>query len=203
MLTKRGAMRTIFRRIAYAGALFLLLALAGTHFLPLIFNEPDIINQTALQSTRAQRIAKDAMILTYRPSSERAQAISELQNTLPVFEAQQTKLQTLTNSDLHLLVSQSQSDYTSLVTATKILLNQPDGTTNMTQLQIILDHERTYSLLMSQLASLRTAQIHANNVIFVAVQTVDIVLILVIGGVLFVLSKQTKGSKKEANIEVQ
>lgn len=190
-------MRTIFRRIAFVGALFLLLALAGTHFLPLIFNEPDIISQTALQSTRAQRIAKDAVILTYRPNSERAQAVSELQNTLPAFESQQTKLQTVTNSDLHLLVSQSQSDYTSLVTATKILLDQPDGKVNMTQLQIILDHERNYSLLMSQLASLRAAQIHANNVIFVAVQTIDVALILVIGGVLFVLSKQTKLSKKE------
>lgn len=182
-----------YRRIGFGCILFLLIALACAQILPIFFNEPDLINQTALQSTRVQRITKDALILAYRSSSEHSQAISEMQDTLPALETEQVNLRTLTSSDTQLLVTQSQPDYAAIDTATRVLLAHPTGTIDFTQVEIIAKHERNYSLIMSQLAALRESKIQSSNLDFVVSQSVISVLIIV----LVILSMPSTKSRKE------
>jgi hypothetical protein len=170
----------------------LLIALIAMQILPLLFNEPALINQTAMQSTRAQRIAKDALVMAYRPSNEHSQAVSEMQDTLPQLEAEQLQLRTLISPDAQLLVTQSQPDYAAIDTASKMLLAHPNGPTDPTQVEIILEHERNYALTMSQLAALRQTKIQESNIVLVASQCAISVLIIALVVVLFVLSRQSK-----------
>jgi hypothetical protein len=188
--------KKVFRRVVLGCTLFVLAVLVCTLILPLSYNEPSIINQTALQSMRAQKLTKDVLVLAYR-SGDHAQAISEIQNTLPVWEAEQATLQTIANSDSHLLVTQSQPDFVAIDTATKKLLAHTSGDVDLTQVQIVLGHERNYTLLMGQLSTLRQSHIQSSNVILFVVQMVVTVLIIVAVIELFVLSKQTKISKVE------
>src|SRR5436853_1355459 len=94
-----------------------------------------LMNEVGLQRTRSQRIVKDVLILAYRSSSqEKAQALNELQTTLPLFQQTQAGLQAGDDSrglpkrppqDIQLLLIQSQSDYVSLHSAGKMILAQP------------------------------------------------------------------------------
>jgi hypothetical protein len=198
MFTKmEGAMQKInYRRVVLGCLLFLLVALIATQILPLFFDEPGLINQTAMQSTRAQRIAKDALVMAYRSSDEHSQAVSEMQDTLPQLEAEQIQLRTLMSPDAQLLVTESQPDYAAIDTAAQMLLAHPTDPTDITQVTIILEHERNYALTMSQLAVLRQTKIQESNLVLVASQCVISLLIIVLVAVFFVLSRQSKQNQK-------
>lgn len=192
-----GAMQKInYRRVVLGCLLFLLVALIATQILPLFFDEPGLINQTAMQSTRAQRIAKDALVMAYRSSDEHSQAVSEMQDTLPQLEAEQIQLRTLMSPDAQLLVTESQPDYAAIDTAAQMLLAHPTDPTDITQVTIILEHERNYALTMSQLAVLRQTKIQESNLVLVASQCVISLLIIVLVAVFFVLSRQSKQNQK-------
>lgn len=184
----------IYLRIACVAAVLLLISLIAFQLLPLTYNESHLIGQVALQSTRAQRMAKDALILGYRPASAHVQAISELQNSLPAWEQQQAQMQRIHNADVQTLLNQALPDYVALDTAANKLLARPD---DLTQVQIILQHERNYSLLMNQISTLIQERIQAYNLELILIQSGIAALIMGVVVWLFALSRQPKTAKKE------
>jgi hypothetical protein len=186
----------IYRRIAFIASIALLILLAGFVLLPLTYSEADLVSQSCLQGMRAQKIAKDALTLEYRPASAHIQAISEIQNTLPAWEKEQTQLVQTHNTDIQTLLSQAQPDYVALDTAANKLLAHPDDTT---QIQIILQHERNYSLIMNQVSVLIQDRIDAVNTELIVTQVVIATLIAGTVVMLFVLSKQTMPKKEVTN----
>jgi len=182
----------IYQRVALVVAVVLLLLLVGAQLLPLIYNVPSLVVQTTLQGTRAQRIAKDALVLEYRPAGEHAQAINEIQNSLPIWEAQQTYLSTLQSSAVQTLMAQAQPDYLAIDTAARNLLAHTNDTT---QTNIIVQHERNYTLVMNQLSQLIQDRIQEFKVDVIIIQCVITVLELatVIG--LFLLTRQRKDTQ--------
>src|SRR2546430_123803 len=98
-MMKQAKRQRIYIRIIVVFCVFLLLLLAGFQWIWVgAGSASSIMNQSGLQRTRAQAIAKDTLILAYRPESEHAQAVNELQNLLPRFEQTQKGLQVGDNS---------------------------------------------------------------------------------------------------------
>lgn len=149
-----------YLRLAITTQIILLLLLAAFQAIWVLGGSASgIMEQTGLQRTRAQNIAKDVLILAYRPADARPQAVSELQNILPRFEQTQTGLQN-GNTTLQLpahvpdniaqLLIAAQSDYISIDSATKLILAHTDKPVDAIQLAIILNHEHGYALAMTQ-----------------------------------------------------
>lgn len=155
-----------------------LVLLVITLTIPFYVNESDILYQTSLQSMRAQRMSKDVLILTYRPSISTAQAISEIQNTLPVWEQEQSTLNATVGLDSRPLFVQSQPDYTSIDTALRSILAHAQQPIDRTQVQIVLDHEQHYTQTINQLSSLRQQHIQQSNILLAGVQIMLAVLVL-------------------------
>jgi hypothetical protein len=142
--------------------IILILFSIGFAALPLIPNSSlDVIRITVRQRALEERIVKDALTLTYQPSS-RVQAVSELQNTLPVWEQVQnglmngdTSLGISPNqpSDTKLLLLQAQSDFVNMDTSARQILAHPSPV-DATQLSIILQHEQSYYTTMAHVDSL-------------------------------------------------
>jgi len=128
-----------------------------------------LLNQVGLQQTRSQRIAKDVLILAYRSSSEeRAQALNELQATLPLFQQTQAGLQEGDVSlglpkhppqDVQFSLIQAQLDYVSFLNAAKAALAQTQHV-DLAQVQIVLDHEQSYAQTMSNVVALWSQHIN-------------------------------------------
>lgn len=188
----------IFRRIAFVAALGLLLLLIVAQSIPLTYSEADWLVIASVQSARGQRIAKNAFTLAYRPDEERAQAVSELQNLLPVWENQQEKLQEARNADLHALVIQSQPDFMAMDTAARKLLAHPTGKTDLVQVSIIAQHERNYSLLMLQVSTLMQQRIDDFNTRLIITQNALVVLVIVLLIIKFTLAEKTRAIAEKA-----
>lgn len=157
---------TFWRRLCMVASLFLLGSLAAYEMIPLTYQEADIVNRISSQSIRAQRIYSNALTLAYRPQDEHAQAVSEIQNTLPAWEREQSALQGLRlNEDMRVLVVQAQPDYVAIDVAAKQLIAHPG---DKVQVQIIVEHRRNYVLLMTQLATLYSQRIPVRIQWFVA-----------------------------------
>lgn len=130
-----------------------------------------VINQIDLQRVRSERITKDALILAYRPASERVQALNELQVLLPFFEASQNGLRYGDPSlgfyppmpdDIRFAVSSSLMDYSALDTSVHAILSKPNDTQNIQlQTSIILAHHDSYLQAMTQVEVL--SQQHIND----------------------------------------
>src|SRR5580765_2203435 len=121
-------------------------------------SETGIMTQVGLQRTRVQALAKDVQILSYRPASEHAQAINELQNVLPRFEQTQAGLQhgddalqlpTHVPTDVAQLLIATQSDYTAIDTAVRLIIAHHDEPVDPIQRDIVLAHEHDYSTQMT------------------------------------------------------
>lgn len=119
-----------------------------------------IINQSGLQRARVQAITKDVLILAYRPGH--IQAISELQNTLPAWEETQNGLMNgdpalqLTShipDDVKQLVLTTQPDFTSIDTAAHYILDHAATPIDAIQVDIIVSHEHSYTLAMTQVVN--------------------------------------------------
>lgn len=133
-----------------------------------------IINQIDLQRVRSERITKDAMILAYRPQSERIQALNELQVLLPLFEASQNGLRYGDPSlgfylpmpdDVRLAISSSLMDYAALDTATHAILSKPNDVQNIQlQTSIVLAHHENYLQAITQVEVL--SQQHITDGLF-------------------------------------
>jgi MFS superfamily sulfate permease-like transporter len=168
-------MSHIKTRIMGIFGILLILFFIAFAALPLIPNSTlGVIRIIARQRTIEQLIVKDVLILAYRPTSEHVQAISELQNSLPVWEKVEAGLQNGDDSlgispnlppEVKALILQAQSDFTSIDTAAHQILAHPSQV-DQTQLLIILQHERAYSLTLFQVSSLFEDHIHAISQVY-------------------------------------
>ncbi len=150
-------------RVLGVFGIILLLFLIAFTALPLMPNSTlGVIRIIARQRTIEQLIVKDVLILAYRPTPEHVQAISELQNALPTWEKVQAAFQhgdaelgisANLPPEVKLLVLQAQSDFTSIDTAAHQILTH-SSPVDQTQLLIVLQHERGYSVTMFQVSGL-------------------------------------------------
>lgn len=195
----------IIQRFVIIVGVVLLLGLALLEILPVLpSNVPtviSIIHKVNLQGALAERIDKDALILAYRPETEHAQAISELQVTLPAFEKIQAGLQGGDASlnlpmrrpqDVQLLLLQSQSDYIALDAAAKTILAHTDSPVDPDQIAIIQQHERPYFVTMSAVAKVWEGHIEDNALGFFWTELWMSMLLLILYIVFLVASRKQR-----------
>jgi len=184
----------IYRRIVLISAIALLVLLIAFQLVPLTFNETAILSQVGQQKTRSQRIAKDVYVLAYRPNDEHAQAISELQNTLPSWEQTQAQLQHIRISgNIDVYIVQSQPDFTAMDTASRKLLAianaNPNAKTDTTQVDIVAEHERGYYLSISQFISAFDQHVQERMQLLVYIEVGIALLILILTILPIILSR--------------
>ncbi len=169
----------------------LLLMLVGLDIYPLLAgNDAYIIEQQAwLQVARDEFVAKDVLILAYRPASYHSQAISDLQVVLPQLEQTQTGLTKgdsalglpVPTDDIARQLARAQDDYLAITTALHAILKTPDAPVDPTQVNIIMAHEYSYSLAMAQVALLEQQQAEATMLHLIVIKvTLKTLLLLVI-----------------------
>lgn len=166
----------IYMIMALVLTLFLLLSLVTLNILPLFPSSDDLVimQQANFQLARDEFIAKDVMVLAYRPLSYHSQAVSELQTVLPQFQMVQVGLLQGNVSlslpgkppdSVKVALLASQSDYLAIVTAVNHLLAHPDATNpDPIQVEIVLQHERLYVGEMYQVISLLQQDAEARDV---------------------------------------
>lgn len=148
--------------------------------IPLTLSNTDAtLHYAMLQQSLSQRIAKDALILQYDPTSDDAQAISELQNMLPTWESDQANLQNsnLPDSAQTLFIS-STTNYVGIDAAVRAILTHPQNA--HVEAQIIHMQELPYFLAISQVANeLQQQEYSSRNALF-AIGEMTCVILLVI-----------------------
>lgn len=162
-------MKTTLQRayvtITSIGIMLLLLIVAGFTLLPVTAGNDDLltVGQASVQIARSEFIAKDVLVLAYRPVTYHSEAVSGLQTTLPVFEQVQTGLlkgdaalglPSNPPGDVVDAVNHTNGDYMAIVAALKSILSRPDTPPDPIQVDIIITHEPAYSLGMYQVATL-------------------------------------------------
>ncbi len=157
-------------------ALFLLVVLAAFEIFPALSGNDDLIvtQQANLQLARNEFIAKDVLILAYRPITNHSQAINELQTILPMLQQVQAGLRNGDSTlglpanppdNVKIALTATQSDYLSITIALKNILLHPDSTTvDPVQLSIILQHERSYTTSMYQVVLLLQGNAEAQKI---------------------------------------
>jgi len=170
--------------------LFLLLISVVFESLPLIPGSTtlDTFRLMIRQRSLEERIVKNTLILAYRASpDERAEAINELQNTLPTWEKVQTGLRNGDASlgispnlptEVKLLLAKIQPNFVSLDTASRKVLDH-HSPVDPVQIDIILQHSQLYYLTMAQASDAFQESILNNARIYFSVElAIGIVLIL-------------------------
>jgi hypothetical protein len=160
--------------------LFLLLALIGFEILPITNGNDDLVvmQQANFQLARNEFIAKDALVLAYRPATYHSQAISELQVQLPVF--QQVQMGLLHGDSLlglpaasdgaHNALLAAQPDYLAIVAALKALVSHPDGAPDPIYVDGIMQHEGLYVAAMYQVVTLLQQDAEARKMQFFVIK---------------------------------
>jgi hypothetical protein len=153
----------MYIRIAFVTAIVFLLLLGAFQSIWVFGGSASsIMNQVGLQRARVQAITKNVLILAYRPITEHAQAVSELQNVLPIWERTQNGLKAGNASlqlpanvpgDIATLVSLAQSDYLAIDTAARVILAHTATPVDPLQLAIVVSHEHGYALAMTQVVN--------------------------------------------------
>jgi hypothetical protein len=139
---------------------FLLLVSLLFEALPLLPNNAlNSFHLAARQRGLEEHIVKDTLMLAYRSSSDdHAEAISELQTALPLWEKVQNGLQDGDTSlgisshlpnDVRVLLLQAQPDFIYLDAAAHHILAHPSPV-DATEIDIILQHDQNYFLTMGQ-----------------------------------------------------
>lgn len=159
MLHNPKQLRSYIRFFVIACVLFLFLLSLFQWIWVLGGSGTSIMYEAGLQRTLVDRIAKDVFTLAYRPTSEHAQAVNELQNILPIFEKIQHGLQSGDASlglphrppdvILQFMIT-SQPDFAAIDTAARQIIAQPDKPVDKIEVDIIAAHERAYFLVLSQ-----------------------------------------------------
>lgn len=188
----------IYMVMALLMTLFLLISLVIFEILPLLSGYDDLIvmQQANFQLARDEFIAKDVMILAYRPAAYHYQAVNELQTILPQFQRVQVGLLQGDASlglpgkppdSVRAALLVSQSDYLAIATAVQHLLMHPDSENpDMIQVEIILQHERLYTSNMYQVITLLQQDAEARKV-----QLIGIKLTVIGGAGVIVILKYT------------
>lgn len=173
-----------FQWFCFGLTIFLLLTTLSFLLLPLsrLADAANKLNNLNLQQARCERITKDVLILAYRSEGERAQALSELQDTFPLWQQEQNSLAIISDPQIQLLVLQSDADYTPMAKATQTLLSQLRTPPGLLQVTIILQHDHGYEVTMNQLVTLIDQDIVNNEQQFLLIESafVGVGLILVI-----------------------
>jgi hypothetical protein len=194
------------RILGIFGVLLILISIGFSMFPLLPHDTMSVIHLIARQRTIAQLVVKDTLILAYRPADDHVQAISELQNALPAWEKVELGLQNGDTSlgispnlpgDIKLLLLQAQSDFTSIDTSAHYILAHPDPI-DQTQLSIVLQHERAYSLTMFQVSNLFDDYIHGMSTVYFGIEVAISVGLLILWIRLFrALLTHTEAKEKE------
>lgn len=167
-----------------------------------------IMVQCGLQRTRMQAITKDVLILAYRPTADHAQAISELQIVLPLYEQTQRGLQmgdTALMLPAHVpetvqtLMIASQSDYLAIDTAAKKIIAHSDGLVDPIQAQIILSHEHSYAVEMTQVNNAWQLQIDGAFLHIFLIESGITSLVIILLLLLYVRSRIEERNERAAN----
>jgi hypothetical protein len=153
--------RTIYRVIRFTLTLCLIALLAGFLWIGYGFGNGSRIIVSALsQRMRVERMTKDALLLSIATTTllQRSTAVSEIQNTLPLWEKVQTGLlngdsslglPVSVPSDIAYQVTLTNADFIPLDTAFTAIEAKPNPPSPV-QMQIIMAHEYLYFIGMSQ-----------------------------------------------------
>jgi len=145
------------------------------------------------QRARLQLIVKDALIYRYVPGGA-TQAISELQASLPGWQAENAALQAIPDSSIQVSVSAGASDYNQITAALRAILTRPNAPVDPVQVDIIRTHEAGYRSALSQVIMLVGQQVAAQRltaaVLIISITSVLILLSLVD---VFVVRNATRG----------
>ena len=162
--------------------LVLSLLLIGFQSIPVIQGSTaQAVNNASLQRTRSASIAKNALILKYRTDiDERAQAISGLQVTAPLFEQEQSVLNGYPPTDIQVLMVSSRSDYLALDAALRAIIAHQNQPIDSAQLDIILAHTASYNTTINQVVI--AIQNHVDDetrMLFIIEIVIDTLLIII------------------------
>jgi len=179
--------------MALAVTLFLLIALVGFEILPMTAGNDDfvVLQQANLQIVRVQLLAKDVLVLAYRPDLYRTQAVNELQTVLPSFRSVQPALLNGNPSlglpgnpsdSVQAFLSIGQSDYTAIVAAVDNILLHPGNSPDIVQVNIVLQHERAYTTAMYQVAALLQgeAEVRKMQLFIIKIALTGVIALLVV-----------------------
>lgn len=155
-----------FTRIITGAGILLLFILDAFIALPLYagITGSQIIAQVGAQRTRVETIAKDVIVLAYRPDSDKPLVINQLQNVLPMWQRVQDALQNGGDKsigiprrlpdDVALVISGATLDYRAISTAAQLILDNQEKPVDLLQVDIILQHETDYLRAMNQVVFL-------------------------------------------------
>jgi hypothetical protein len=115
--------------------------------------DTQFIVNAGFQRERSRLFVNATYALSYRPQTEKAQAISALQITLPLFQREQTLLATNPDQDVQRLVRQAQPDYLFLIGAMHRYIAHPDEPANLDEPAIIQSHDQRFFLYMDALTT--------------------------------------------------
>lgn len=150
--------KKIYRVLFIATILLVLVIIAFESILPLV-DASSYLNQAGLQRTRSDVLALAMLTLEYRPASEHALAISNLQVTLPIFEQEQTLLNSNDASDEQLLLQQMRGDYLAIITSAQTVISAPNKPVDPIQVNIIMAHKDSYRSTMNLLVNVLVSHV--------------------------------------------
>lgn len=180
--------RTVIHILVVAWIL-LLFMLVGFQALPVFSsNDAQYIDQAGLQRTRSQFFAKAALILAYRPDTEKVQAISDLQAAYPLFQQEQAVLLANSQPDVQLTLQTAKPDYLTIVAVVKAVLANSNQTIEPAQVDLILLHSRAYVIAMNnvitilqQHADTQTLQLFTIEIVIEALLLTSTLSIMLLG----------------------
>jgi hypothetical protein len=174
-LKKHRLFRWIFLVAGAILSVILILAL----LVPLSYGSTNsYIGTASLQLARANGFAKNALILEYGPVSRQAQALSDLQVALPLFEAEQMVILHNNDQGQQDVLSQNQGNYLSLVTATSAITSE--STIDPLQVAIIVDSSRVYNMGMNAYLMALESQANDFNLHLVLFQESIAVIVIIL-----------------------
>jgi len=180
-------------RVVVIAIMFLLLVLIGFNIIPATASNDDLVIQqhVDLQLTLSEFLAKDVLILAYRPLQYHSQAVSELQTVLPVFQQAQggilhgdasLGLPPNPPSDVQQSLLTAQPDYTAIVAAIKAILANPDGQPDPIQINIVMQHESHYTTTMYQASVLLQQHAEATKIQLIVIRcAITGLMVLIVG----------------------
>lgn len=140
----------IIRLILLVTSTLLFLLLAASLFIPLSYGSTDqYISNATLQLARSNGFAKNALLLQYGTKTDQAQAISDLQVALPLFESEQNILLLTHDQNAQATLQAARGNYLAIVDAVSILISHGETSVDPTQVSIIGMNSRGYNTTMN------------------------------------------------------
>jgi hypothetical protein len=167
----------------------LLLILLSFEALPLMPNSTlNTFHLAARQRVLEEHIVKNILVLAYRPQDEHADAISQIQTALPVWEQVENGLQKGDTSlgisprlpqDMKLMLIQAQPDFVYLDTAARKILAHPSPV-DQTELTIVLQHDQGYYIAMAQVVIVLQDDLRGMAIIYFSIELVTGIILMAI-----------------------